>query len=998
MPDSIPITDLLIHADFVRNLAHALARDPEVGDDLLQEVWVAALQRPPQHGASLRGWLAALVSSLFRNRLREERRRRAREAQLPPLPPCDPADEIVAREQVRQRLLAAVLRLEEPFRTAVLLRYHEELTPKQIAERLAVPAATVRTRIARGLERLRRELDHEHGEHRGAWLLPLFSLPGSSLSVAGFWVLAIAMKKSTLAIAALLLVLTSMAIFLVSFSGSSEDAGNAAPQAASQPGDAGLSASTLLESGSVQRSTAEAHAAAATEVAVEPQIEASAGELLVRVVWADLTPAIGVHVFVSEDGEVRESPLIEQQTDAHGQILATVPFGKVTVRCDRDGEASAEVRRGTRCEVQLKIQEGLEVVGVVRDTAGEPVADAAIWLTSHRQPWSAMACVTRSDAEGRFRVRSAPKRQSFGATAAGYEPSPLVDLETRDLRSVPVEIELALTPGGNALFGRVTDSDGRPVARASIAVGSPSNLYDHSLGNTTTERWAPARTRSDAEGNYRLPGLAVAEHPVEVWAAGHPFWHGTAVVTAGAPTRLDIMLPKGVTVFGVVTGEDGAPLPRAMVRAYPRALPENFLMSGQHDYESVFGARAAVADEQGRYRLLHAAPGELHLYANAHHERSLSSVVPWAQELQRVEAGVELEWNPRVLAGATIHGVARTRDGVPLEMHFVSAQLRGQKRRHSVVTDENGRFRFVCLERQPYDISLQLWSPPEGSAPVEARGVWPDAGELELVTTYDSPRKESNGSVRGAVVDAAGRAKGTSALSVLLVSNGNSWNTESVIDGKFAFTDVAPGPKHLVLVAGDDPIHFGEPFELAPGEARDIGTLTTAEGGSLLVRFVRGPETEAMTPTLYVTTKGASHGRRIAVGHATELLLENLCVGPTTLSGWCEGMEHIRAETLVSIGTTTTVTVTLRAAVWREMLVEYAEALKLTRVLLAEENGRVVWDEDSTRSRERPYRFSAPLSIGTYTLTAELEDRRAETTFTVPNLEPSQPPIVLRVK
>lgn len=57
----VPIHDLLIHAEFVRGLAHALARDPQAGDDLLQDVWVAALRRPPRHGASLRAWLATLV-------------------------------------------------------------------------------------------------------------------------------------------------------------------------------------------------------------------------------------------------------------------------------------------------------------------------------------------------------------------------------------------------------------------------------------------------------------------------------------------------------------------------------------------------------------------------------------------------------------------------------------------------------------------------------------------------------------------------------------------------------------------------------------------------------------------------------------------------------------------------------------------------------------------------------------------------------------------------
>ena len=48
-----------------------------------------------------------------------------------------------------------MLALDEPYRTVILMRYYEDLTPSQIAEHLGLPAATVRTRLRRGLERLR---------------------------------------------------------------------------------------------------------------------------------------------------------------------------------------------------------------------------------------------------------------------------------------------------------------------------------------------------------------------------------------------------------------------------------------------------------------------------------------------------------------------------------------------------------------------------------------------------------------------------------------------------------------------------------------------------------------------------------------------------------------------------------------------------------------------------------------------------------------------------
>jgi hypothetical protein len=113
-PESVPMQELLTHADFVRGLARDPVRDPDVGDDLAQEAWLRTLRSPPRHGESLRGWFATLLQNLWRNHLRGERRQQARVEALPPPAPADPAVEIVAREQVRQRLLAAVLQLDEP--------------------------------------------------------------------------------------------------------------------------------------------------------------------------------------------------------------------------------------------------------------------------------------------------------------------------------------------------------------------------------------------------------------------------------------------------------------------------------------------------------------------------------------------------------------------------------------------------------------------------------------------------------------------------------------------------------------------------------------------------------------------------------------------------------------------------------------------------------------------------------------------------------------------
>jgi hypothetical protein len=76
-----------------------------------------------------------------------------------------------------------VLALEEPYRETVLLRYFENLPPRAIARRLAVPVETVRTRLKRALETLRARLDRDYGA-RGAWSLALVPFARAPLSPA----------------------------------------------------------------------------------------------------------------------------------------------------------------------------------------------------------------------------------------------------------------------------------------------------------------------------------------------------------------------------------------------------------------------------------------------------------------------------------------------------------------------------------------------------------------------------------------------------------------------------------------------------------------------------------------------------------------------------------------------------------------------------------------------------------------------------------------------
>ncbi len=75
--------------------------------------------------------------------------------------PLENAAPVPAPEPMDGSLLAAVEALPPDYRLMIYLYYYEGYTAKEIAKLLGVPAATVYTRLARGRERLRRELESE---------------------------------------------------------------------------------------------------------------------------------------------------------------------------------------------------------------------------------------------------------------------------------------------------------------------------------------------------------------------------------------------------------------------------------------------------------------------------------------------------------------------------------------------------------------------------------------------------------------------------------------------------------------------------------------------------------------------------------------------------------------------------------------------------------------------------------------------------------------------
>jgi len=165
--------ELLQHADFVQRLARRLARDEAGAEDLAQETWLAALEGSPAAGSGMRAWLARVLRNRAALRHRRDTRRRDREEATTGVETQSDTTDLVERMELHQKVVGAALDLPEAYREVLLRRYFRGESAAEIARSAGLPEATVRTRMRRGLDRLRDRLRGQLGDDRAAYLAAL---------------------------------------------------------------------------------------------------------------------------------------------------------------------------------------------------------------------------------------------------------------------------------------------------------------------------------------------------------------------------------------------------------------------------------------------------------------------------------------------------------------------------------------------------------------------------------------------------------------------------------------------------------------------------------------------------------------------------------------------------------------------------------------------------------------------------------------------------------
>jgi RNA polymerase sigma-70 factor (ECF subfamily) len=144
------------HRDWVVRLARRFTGHDDDALDVLQETFAYVFRKFP--GFVLTASMTTFLYPVVKNLSIAARRKRNRLAQLPDdVPPDPPAPQAVDYDKQRQDLSAVLAALPEAQREVLLMRFVDGFSLLEIAEALAVPEGTVKSRLHNAIASLRKD-------------------------------------------------------------------------------------------------------------------------------------------------------------------------------------------------------------------------------------------------------------------------------------------------------------------------------------------------------------------------------------------------------------------------------------------------------------------------------------------------------------------------------------------------------------------------------------------------------------------------------------------------------------------------------------------------------------------------------------------------------------------------------------------------------------------------------------------------------------------------
>ena len=715
-----PVKKLLEHDARLRVLARRLIANANDADDLVQDVYVSALERAPiPTGLSTRWWRELLrLRARTMRRQADQRRRREFVVAIP-----EGASIEASTDEERAALLRALDRalkeLDEPYRATMQMRFIEQLAPIEIAERLDVPVRTVHTRVTRGLTQLRGRMEREY--KNGSWAAVILAFRGSDsgepLSVAPR---RLALRTLVLGAAALLAV--SVPWYML----------HASTQPSTPPMTVEVARSpqrerTVVSAARPERRVAEGRRSGSNPPAPDPEPATTAatprpsmtklagqvvdvggtGQAGVPVRWEPGASegqgsAFGSWAFAAADGTI-----VETTSSPDGSFELSVP-------ADSDGRVLADgggyrpvlaeslLFSGRSRSLQLIVARERSIVGRVLDIDGEPLPRASLsmraspaFAASQRRPersWMLVRAIAWSDAQGHFELAGAFAMEGalIEVEKDGYVPQ-RITLDADGALDIDIRLEPALQPH-TPVRGFVVDELGAPIAGAVIAAAKNTAVAREDGSFELASEGMQAKETLWVIAAERLPVQ------VEVFRRDDGGFH------LPDPFIVEVVHPS-LAIEGRVVDAAGLPVAGALVWCDDMTMAgsgrEAFSVEDTVNPDYTLGPYRMVSDEHGAFRIPYLLDRTYRIGAvlRATMHETVSAPAPAGTR------GLVLTL-PTDQIQTAIDGRVVTKDGEPVVGATIgfghhTAVILGQGMRYAtamyhvtVETDEEGRFEF----------------------------------------------------------------------------------------------------------------------------------------------------------------------------------------------------------------------------------------------------------------------------------------------------------------
>jgi len=846
-----PATDLeaiLAQSGWVRALAARLVRDPGEADDLAQETLLAAQRRAPEQRDGLRPWLARVLHNLASRGRRDRGRRLDREREVARDEALPGSDEVAANEELRALVGEALVAIQEPFRSTLILRYFGGLEPTEIARREGLPPATVRTRVKRGLELVRAELDRRHGD-REAWSMLFVKFLGwkqvpvaTGATIAGGWIAMSAGWKISGAVAAVALTL-SLGWWALEHTASDSPVElplASAPTAALDASGGGEPA-LLPERGTSGRESVSLTPASATKAADAE--ESSVMVLEARAVDTAKRPIEGVSMEMpgfaqrglsGADGLLRLSFQGKQGFGSKAWFKKPGCATRIVETLLKDGETVrlGDVVLEQACVItgHLEDRNGARLAGnALVGPAEVPVKDPERVRTlgpGYTEDGPIATTVIASGVDGTFTIdQAAPGVMRLWGLAEGYawtssEPFELKAGERRD----GVVLRLEPLDARDRISGFVFDPAGKPVDKASVTAA-----FEWTEGATTLDE----ATRAD--GSFSFVVQARVPHELRITDNGGRW--SPLVLFPVQPGTSDLVArfeePRWIELSVRARGGTAVTKYAAELRQAEQLTAGIDL--GPLDVAPVFSAHA---DGLSRLRVP-AIPFRISVDAPGH---DLALLGPFDPRTAPAHLEVEIERLPGVCGKVTLSGQIE----LPVQVELLGAQTNTWKNGYRVLyggfpdattgLEADGSFCLDLRESGRYWIRAYVVKGRKHVALAELGPLDLDArrgaSNLELVVG-------SGGTVDGVVLVQKGENP-AGRIVALNHGDGQPFTLRTDAEGRFRAEHLAPG-RWQVLSAPEELTGFRTSWssvaELEPPSEDDLWTCSVREGQTTRVEL-----------------------------------------------------------------------------------------------------------------------------------------------------------------